>query len=41
MRRQIELVEDFKAGRINRRAFAKRAIALGMSGPVITSHHHG
>ena len=37
-RRQIELVEDFKAGRISRRAFMKSAIALGISGPVITSH---
>jgi peptide/nickel transport system substrate-binding protein len=37
MRRQIELVEDFKAGRMNRRTFAKRAMAIGMTGPVITS----
>lgn len=38
MRRQTELVEDFKAGRINRREFAKRAMALGISGSVIVSH---
>jgi peptide/nickel transport system substrate-binding protein len=38
MRRQIELVEDFKAGRISRRDFAKRAMAIGMAGPLITSH---
>jgi peptide/nickel transport system substrate-binding protein len=37
MRRQTELVEDFKTGRISRREFTKRAIALGISGPVITS----
>lgn len=37
MRRQSELVEDFKAGRMDRRTFAKRAIAIGMTGPVITS----
>lgn len=37
MRRQTELVDEFKSGRINRREFAKRALALGVSGPVITS----
>jgi peptide/nickel transport system substrate-binding protein len=37
MRRQIELVEDFKAGRISRRDFVKRAAAIGMTAPVITS----
>ncbi|MEA2527047.1 MAG: peptide/nickel transport system substrate-binding protein [Thermomicrobiales bacterium] len=37
MRRQIELVEDFKAGRMSRRVFAKRAMAIGMTGPLITS----
>jgi len=37
MKRQNELVDEFKAGRMNRREFAKRAMALGMTGPVITS----
>jgi len=37
MLRQTELVTEFKSGRINRREFAKRAMALGLSGPVITS----
>jgi peptide/nickel transport system substrate-binding protein len=37
MRRQTELVDEFKAGRIDRREFAKRALALGISGSVITS----
>ncbi len=37
MRRQVELVDDFKTGRISRRDFVRRAIALGISGPVITS----
>jgi peptide/nickel transport system substrate-binding protein len=37
MNRHTELVEHFNAGRMNRREFAKRAIALGMSGSVITS----
>jgi peptide/nickel transport system substrate-binding protein len=36
-RRHVELVEDFRAGRVNRRQFVKKAIALGMAGPVITS----
>jgi peptide/nickel transport system substrate-binding protein len=35
--RRAELVEDFQKGRMSRRQFAKRAIALGMAGPVITS----
>jgi peptide/nickel transport system substrate-binding protein len=38
MKRQTELVDAFKAGRLNRREFAKRAMALGISGPVIVSH---
>jgi peptide/nickel transport system substrate-binding protein len=37
MKRQTELVDDFKAGRLNRREFAKRAMALGMSGAATTS----
>ncbi|HEY7032016.1 MAG TPA: ABC transporter substrate-binding protein [Thermomicrobiales bacterium] len=37
MRRQIELVEDFKAGRISRRDFVKRAAAIGMTAPAIAS----
>lgn len=37
MRRQNELVEDFKAGRISRRDFVKRAAAIGMTAPVISS----
>jgi peptide/nickel transport system substrate-binding protein len=37
MRRQIELVEDFNTGRISRRDFVKRAAAIGMTAPVISS----
>src|SRR5262249_126064 len=37
MRRQIELVEDFKAGRMSRRDFVKRATAIGMTAPVTAS----
>jgi len=37
MRDQNELVGEFKAGSISRRDFAKRAMALGISAPVITS----
>src|SRR4051794_25971813 len=36
-RRRVELVEEFQAGRMSRRQFAAKAIALGMAGPVITS----
>src|SRR4051812_43332909 len=37
MSRYTDLVQEFNAGRLNRREFAKRAIALGISGSVITS----
>jgi peptide/nickel transport system substrate-binding protein len=36
-RRRVELVEDFQAGRMSRRQFVVKAMALGMAGPVITS----
>jgi peptide/nickel transport system substrate-binding protein len=36
-RRRVELVEEFQKGRMSRRQFAKKAIALGMAGPVITT----
>ena len=37
MRQQLELINAFTSGRMNRRTFAARALALGMTVPAISS----